>query len=134
MTDFTADERDVRALESRYDEAWSAGDVARLVSFFVPGAVIVTPYGDVWTGVREIEEGLRAVMAQPSRDRHASTITAVHFVTGDVAVVDGQAVLDAAVEPVRNEAEALAHSFTDVVVKRDGHWRIAHVRAYGFIG
>lgn len=61
------DERDVRTLEGAYDEAWTSGDVARWVSFFVPEAVTVTPYGDVWQGgITDIEEGLRAVMSQPS--------------------------------------------------------------------
>lgn len=96
--------------------------------------MIVTPYGDVWTGIATIEQGLRAVLSQPSRAQHASTITAVHFVTDDVAVVDGHAVLDAAAEPAGKDGEPLLHSFTDIVTRRDGQWRIAHVRAYRFIG
>lgn len=133
MEHSTEDEGDIRALERAYDQAWSAGEVPRLLSFFVPEAVIVTPYGDVWTGTADIEEGLRAVMSQPSRGKHSSTIKAVHFVTADVGVVDGNAVLEAGAERAVDEAAPLRHSFTDVVVKRDDQWRIAHVRAYGFI-
>ncbi len=133
MALITDDEGDVLALERAYDEAWTAGDPARLLSCFAPDAVIITPYGDVLSGLPAISEGLRAVMAQPSRTTHASRINAVHFVTADVAVVDGRAVLDGG-EQASTDEQPLLHSFTDVVVKRDGVWLIAHVRAYGFIG
>lgn len=133
MANSTGEERDVRALERAYDEAWTSGDLARLLSFFVPEAVIVTPYGDVLKGISDIEEGLRAVMSQPSRGTHTSTINAVRFVTADVAIVDGRAVLDTDAGQATEENHPLLHSFSDVVVKRDGAWRIAHVRAYGFI-
>ena len=134
MADSSGDEGDVRALERAYDNAWTSGDVARLLSVFVPDAVIVTPYGDVWKGVPDIEDGLRAVMSQPSRVTHTNTIHAVHFVTADVAIVDGRAVLDSGAAQATEDNDPLLHSFSDVLVKRDGVWRIAHVRAYGFIG
>jgi uncharacterized protein (TIGR02246 family) len=133
MADSTGEERDVRALESAYDDAWTSGDLARLLGFFIPDAVIVTPYGDVWKGIPDIEEGLRAVMSQPSRGTHTSTISAVHFLTSDVAIVDGRAVLGAHAAGATEEDHLLLHSFSDVVVKRDDVWRIAHVRAYGFL-
>lgn len=134
MTPPTGAERDVRALEREYDEAWTAGDPARLMKCFAPDATIITPYGDAWNGLPEIEQGLRDVMAQPSRETHTSTIHAVHFVTADVALVDGSAVLDADSAGATDEDQSLPHSFTDVVVKHAGAWRIAHVRAYAFIG
>ena len=133
MADPTGDESDVRALECAYDEAWTSGDLGRLLSFFAPDAVIVTPYGDVWKGLPDIEEGLREVMSQPSRGTHTSTINGVHFVTADVALVDGRAILHTHEAQATAGDHPLLHSFSDVVVKRDGVWRIAHVRAYGFI-
>jgi len=72
-------------------------------------------------------------MSQASRGTHTSTINAVHFVTTDVAIVDGRAVLNADAARVSKEDDPLLHSFTDVLVKHDGAWRIAHVRAYGFV-
>lgn len=122
-----SEEQDVIAVELAYDQAWTAGDLTRLRGLFTSDAVIITPNGDVLTGIAEIEEGLRSVMAQPARKVHASTIDAVHFVTADVAIVDGHAVLDAAAGA---ESEArLLHRFTDILVRQDGVWRIAHVRA-----
>jgi len=106
--------------------------LARLLSLFIPDAVIVAPYGDVWKGRSEIEERLRAVVSEPSRGTHISTINAVRFVTADVAIVDGFAVLHTHEAKATEEDHPLLHSFSDVVVKREGAWRIAHVRAYGF--
>ena len=132
MANDSVRERDVRALERAYDDAWTAGDLARLLRCFTPDAVIINPYGDLMTGVSKISEGLRSVMAEPSRRVHSSTIDAVYFVTGDVAVVDGHAVLDAGGDQAEAD-QPLLHRFTDILVNLNGAWRIAHVRAYGFI-
>ena len=132
MAESELDEHDVTAVELAYDDAWTAGDLLRLTSCFTSDAVIISPYGDVMTGIAQIEEGLRSVMAEPSRKVHASTIDAVYFVTADVADVDGHAVLDSDAVPSRTD-QRLLHRFTDILVNRDGAWRIAHVRAYGFL-
>jgi len=132
MSVFREEERDIRALEHEYDEAWTAGDLERLVGLFAPDAVIVTPYGDVMNGLREIELGLRTIMEEPTRRTHASTIVRVHLVTAEVAVVDGRALLDAGGDQSGREGQLL-HAFTDILVRRGGSWRIAQVRAYTFM-
>jgi hypothetical protein len=68
MTDFTehdrsADERDIRALERAYDEAWTAGDIERVMTVFTPDAEVVNPYGQVANGVAEIEPMLRSFLS-----------------------------------------------------------------------
>lgn len=128
----SVEEREVIALERAYDEAWTAGDLARVLRCFTSDAVIISPYGDLMTGVAEIHEGLRSVMAEPSRRVHASTIDAVYLVTTDVAVVDGHAVLDAGGDQAQADQQ-LVHRFTDILVNLNGAWLIAHVRAYGFV-
>jgi len=50
----TFEEAVVREVEIEYDAAWSAGDVERLFSLFTPNAVIINPYGEVWTGLGQI--------------------------------------------------------------------------------
>lgn len=132
MANDSAREREVRSLERAYDDAWTAGDLARLLRCFTSDAVIISPYGDLMMGPAEISEGLRSAMAEPSRRVHSSTIDAVHFVTADVAVVDGHAVLDAGGDQTLADQQLL-HHFTDILVNLNGAWRIAHVRAYGFI-
>jgi len=126
------EERELIAVEHVYDAAWTAGDLAGVLRCFTSDAVIITPDGDLLAGIAEIEAGLRSVMAQPSRQVHSSTIDAVHFVTAHVAVVDGHAVLDA--DAGAPSDQRLLHRFTDILVKRDGAWQIAHVRACGSPG
>ena len=50
--------------------------------------------------------------------------------TDDVALADGEAVI----EGLRDQSGAVippvVHRFTDVMIKRDGRWHIAQVRAY----
>ena len=129
MGDGGLDEHDVIAVELAYDDAWTAGDLVRLTSCFTTDAVIISPYGDLMTGIAQNEEGLRLFMAEPSRWVHPSPIDSVYFVTADVAVVDGQAVLDSDAVPARTD-QRLLHRFTEILVNREGAWRISHVRAY----
>jgi hypothetical protein len=52
----------------------------------------------------------------------------ISYVREDVAVVDGEAQL----QGVRNEAltPTMLHRFTDIVVREEGRWFLAHTRAY----
>jgi hypothetical protein len=57
---------------------------------------------------------------------------AIHFITADVAIVDGEARLER-----QSSGDAspftVVHRFTDVLVKQDGRWSIAQVRGYVFM-
>ncbi len=125
------DEAAIRALEAAYDAAWDAGDVDGLVACFAPDAVVVNPLGEVAHGRGGIGQALGAFLAGPARgSRHTSALGRVTFVTDDVAVVDGEATLTGLAALAGGIAPPLTHRFTDVVVKRDGAWLLAHVRAY----
>jgi uncharacterized protein (TIGR02246 family) len=125
--DKSKDEQAIRALEAAYDAAWRRGDIDTLMACFAPDAVLVNPLGQVVDGREEIGRMLRAFLAGPARDsKHTTRIVRLSFITDDVAVVDGKAILeDAAVEE-----SVLQHRFTDIFVKRDGRWLISQVRAY----
>jgi uncharacterized protein (TIGR02246 family) len=116
----------VLATEAAYDTAWDAGDVDGLVACFADDAVLVNPRGEIAVGAQEIRERLGAFLHGDGKgSRHASRAVRVSFVSPDVAVVDGEAsVSDAAA------LGSLNHRFTDVLVRQDRCWKIAHVRAY----
>ena len=125
------DEAAIRTLEAAYDGAWNAADLDALISPFVPDATIVDPFGGVSSGRAEIERLLATLLAGAGRgSTHASTVLGVRFVTDDVALVDGEAVIEGLKGPDGDDLPALVHRFTDVLVGRDGTWRIAQVRAY----
>ena len=125
-----ADEAAIRALESAYDAAWNAGDAAAAARLFVPDAVVVNPSGGISLGRDAVEQSLQELFAGRGRgSQHISHLLAIYFVTNDVAVLDGEAVIigfGAGPSPLR-------HRFTDVLVRHEGAWRIAQVRAYQFM-
>jgi len=125
-----ADEAAIRALESAYDAAWNAGDAAAAARLFVPDAVVVNPSDGISLGRDAVEQSLQELFAGRGRgSQHISHLLAIYFVTSDVAVLDGEAVIigfGGGLSPLR-------HRFTDVLVRRDGEWRIAQVRAYVFM-
>lgn len=129
-TDRAHEEAAVRAVEHNYDAAWSAGDMAGLISLFTPDAVIINPYGAQWTGLDQIALSLTAFLAgEGARSTHSSRLKSVFLVTPDVALVDGRATL----KGENLSGGELVHDYTDVLLKQDGVWRICHVRAYAFM-
>src|SRR5512139_1781433 len=108
------------------------GDVEALVALLSPDAMIVTPYGNVARGRAEIQRLLQQFLAGPGRgSRHTSLVWGVEFVTDDVAVVDAEARIEGLGGPDASQS-SIVHKFTDILVKKDFTWRIAHVRAYVF--
>jgi uncharacterized protein (TIGR02246 family) len=128
------DEAAIRTLEAAYDRAWNAADIGGLTAPFTPDATIVDPFGGVSAGRAEIERLLASLLAGSGRgSTHASSILGVRFVTDDVALADGEAVIEGLTEAGGGVMPALVHRFTDVLVKHDGSWRISQVRAYVFM-
>jgi len=126
------DEAAVRAVEQAYDASWNAGDVEALVALLWPDATIVTPYGNVARGRSEIQRLLQQFLAGPGRgSRHTSLVWGVEFVTDDVAVVDAEARIEGLSGPDASQS-SIVHKFTDILARKDGVWKIAHVRAYVF--
>jgi len=124
------DDAAVRAVETAYDAAWNAGDLASLLQLLTDRVVIINPYGEMTTGRDTVETSFTALFDGVARgSTHTSQIRAIHFVTPDIALVDAEAVIsDFGPGP-----EPLRHDFTDVLVRTREGWRIDHVRAYTFI-
>ena len=127
--DRSRDEAEIRAIESSYDEAWAAADIVGLMSLLESDVVIFDPLGGVSIGRPEAQRLLQDFLSGAgSGSTHTSRPKRVSFVTGDVALFDGQATI---MGP--NLPRPLVHDFTDVFVRRDDHWRIAHIRGYVFM-
>jgi len=127
----SSDEAAIRALEAAYDAAWSAADLQALTAPFTPDATIVDPFGGVSTGRAEIERLLGTLLSGSGRgSTHAGRIVGVRFVTDDVALADGEAVIEGLSAPDGTALPPIVHRFTDVLVRDAGGWRIAQIRAY----
>lgn len=128
------DEAAIRSLEAAYDAAWNAADLAALTASFMPDATIIDPFGGVSFGRAAIARLLAPLLAGSGRgSTHASTVHGVSFVSGDVALVDGEAVIEGLRDAEANVMPTVVHRFTDVLVAQGGGWRIAQVRAYVFM-
>jgi len=64
---------------------------------------------------------------------HSSEIMSIHFVTDDVALVDGEAVIEGFSADDGSAMARLRHRFTDVLVIGEGGWLITHVPAHVFM-
>lgn len=127
----SSDEAAIRALEAAYDAAWDAADLEALTAPFTPDATIVDPFGGVSVGRVEIERLLGTLLAGSGRgSTHAARILGVRFVTADVALADGEAVIEGLSASDGGAMPPIVHRFTDVLVRSGGVWRIAQVRAY----
>jgi uncharacterized protein (TIGR02246 family) len=106
--------------------------VSAILKCVAENAVLVSPRGDVARGHVEIATLLRDFMSREASDTdHTSSLLRVEFVGVDVAVVDGEAVISKSEPP--NDL-VLRHGYTDVLAKREGEWRIEHIRAYPLPG
>ena len=117
----------IRAVETTYDSAWSAGDLEAVVGCLCRDALLVSPRGEVANGIDEIRILLGPFLeGEAAGSSHESELERITFVRDDVAVVDGRVL-------VRGSAlgEHVEHRFTDVLVRDDGRRAISQVRAYG---
>lgn len=122
-------EESVLRVEAEYDQAWQAGDVEGVVACLKKDAVVITPRGDVACGHQEIRNLFGEFLGGPAKgSTHTSRIIRVNFVTDDVAVLDGEALIEGGEFAA---ASSLAHHmFTDILVRSGGVWLIAQIRAY----
>ena len=122
------DENAVRALEAAYDAAWNRGDVDALLACMAHDVLIVDPNGRVSRGHDEVRALLSPLIGPTGGDStHKSEIVRVEFVTSEIALVDGRAHIEGLT--LGEPASAYFHRFTDVVVRREGQWKIAQIRA-----
>jgi len=128
------EETSIRALEAAYDKAWQNGDIDAIMDCFTENAVVVNPLGVISSGKAEIRKMLREFLSGPAKDsKHTSVISRVEFIKDDVAIVDAYAVIDELKLSSDSNEATVTHNFTDIVVKLNNVWKIAHVRAYTFL-
>jgi uncharacterized protein (TIGR02246 family) len=134
VTNRADEEAKIRAVESAYDQAWNGGEPTSILKLFTNDVVVISPSGETSNGITEIERSLASLFARMAKgSKHASEISAVRFVTKDVALVDGQATVEGLRAENGNPLPEIRHRFTDVLVKTDDRWLIAQVRAYVFM-
>lgn len=128
------DETAIRAVEKSYDTAWHNGNIEGLMECLTDSIVVVNPFGQSAFGKIEFRKMLVEFLNGPGKDtKHTSTILRVNFITDNVAIVDGKAIInDSDINKNLNNS-SLTHYFTDLLLKQNETWKIAAIRAYTFI-
>jgi len=122
------DEELIRKTEAAYDKAWQQEDVEGVVACFTEDAVLISPRGDVAIGKEQIRKLFNDFLGNEAQNtKHTSRITRISFVTDDVAMVDGEALIEGTAELSASDAH---HRFTDILVRSGDDWLIAQIRAY----
>lgn len=123
------DEELIRNREKSYDYAWLQGDIEGVMACFTDDAVIMSPRGDLASGIEQIRNLLNDFLGSEAKStKHTSSISRISFVNDDVAVVDGEAFIEGA---ENLSASDVHHRFTDILVRNGDVWLIAHIRACG---
>lgn len=121
----SGDEQTIRQLYAQYDAAWNKGDVAALTTAWADDADHVEPDGRAIKGRAALEKELGQRFATDLKGTHSQqTITAVRFVTPDVALVDASYEVTGIRNPQGQPAPALKGRYLDVWAKRTGKWQI----------
>jgi uncharacterized protein (TIGR02246 family) len=119
----------VLKVESAYDYAWQVGDVERIVACLTKDAILISPRGEVACGHQEIRKLLGDFLGGPAKgSTHTGHIIRIIFVTDDVAIVDGEALIEGG--KFADFSSLAHHRFTDVLVSSGDVWLIAQIRAY----
>lgn len=125
------EEAAVRAVEKAYDTAWQNGNIEGIMECLTDNIVVVNPFGQSALGKIEFRRMLVEFLnGQGKNTKHTSIILRVDFINDNVAVVDGKAIIN---DSDNINKSSVTHNFTDILVKRNETWAIAHIRAYGFI-
>ncbi len=113
----------VRALITRAEQAWAAGDARAYAAVFSPDADYVTFMGTHHKG-REAIEACHVPLFEKYQkgSRIDSEITQVRLLTPDVALVHGKGAL---VKGSRRRTPRRTKVQTWVAVRRNGEWEIA---------
>lgn len=123
-------EQSVLAVEAAYDKAWQEGRVEGILDCLTKDAVLISPRGDVASGHLEIRQLLSGFLSGDARGTtHSGRVIRVIFLTDDVAVVDGEALIEGGNFNSSNSSAYARHRFTDILVRNNDRWLISQIRA-----
>jgi uncharacterized protein (TIGR02246 family) len=106
-----------------FTKMYSAANAEALADLFVDEAAIIDPEGNETHGRAAVAEMYAAAFQASPGLKVTSKVNDVKFLTPDVARVKGESQLSSAT----GDASEF-NTFTALLVKRDGKWRIAEIR------
>ena len=122
LTNGYGDEPAVRQTLESYVKTFNDHDAESVIGYWLEDAV----HHDRETGERTvgrdaIAEDLRNAFDESLRSQLSGTVERVHFITPDVAKVDGETVFS------QVDAEPSRSAFSAILVRRDGKWKFSTI-------
>ena len=119
----SADEAAIHAQTAAYESSLNKRDPAAVAALFVPDGDLVFFDSPRVSGRDALIQNTKdAVATWPATMRFTLSITAIRFLTPDVAIVDTEAHF--------SEGDMRANRGTSVVVRQKGKWLIAALRVF----
>lgn len=124
----------IRRLHAQIDAAWNRGDATAVAANWTTDGINTNPFGARFTGRADIASDIAETLHTLPGSTHELAIANVHWARPNVAVADGESIIDNLKDPTTGDPlPPLTAEFTSVSVKEDGHWRIAYLVAYTFL-
>jgi uncharacterized protein (TIGR02246 family) len=115
------EEKAVRAAVDSYTAAFNNGNLDGVLAHIAPDADFVDDGGKQYKGKADLAEVFKHSLADLKGSKLKSTITSIHFLRPDVAVVDGNA------EVTGPDGTTDSARYTSTWTKSDGKWLMSSV-------
>jgi len=119
------EEKALAALHEAFVKAYNAEDSAALAALYTEDAAVVNSSGEATRGRKDIAAMYASAFEEVADLKLESDFGTVHFLTPDVAQVEGRARISGG----GGNAVQLT-KFSSLLVKKGGEWKIAEVRDY----
>lgn len=124
-----ADEKDIRSISSQFQDAWNKADAKMLADLFLTDGDYVSSTGRTARGRAEVEKAFAQQWAGVYKGtKIALTVTTVHFVRKDVAIVDGAFDVTGMKDASGKVLPARSGLSTIVAAKKGDRWYVAALR------
>jgi uncharacterized protein (TIGR02246 family) len=131
LTAASNDEAAVREHCASFVAAWNHHDAKAMAATWAEDGNLINPFGRTASGRAEIEKLLSEEHATAMKGTTYNVIaTTIQFVSPTVAVTDWSSEINGMHDQTGAALPVFKHHVVAVMVKKDGHWSSAAVRAF----
>jgi len=124
-----ADEKDVRAIGTQFQDAWNKADARMVADLFLTDGDYISSTGRTARGRAEVEKAFAEQWAGLYKGtKIAHTFTSVHFLRPDVAVADGAFEISGMKDASGKLLATRSGLSTIVAVRKGDRWYVAALR------
>jgi uncharacterized protein (TIGR02246 family) len=124
-----AQERAIKQRCAEFATLWGKHKPKELASLWAEDGDDINPFGRVATGRAAVQKLMEEQHATAQKSSfYQLTVTSVHFVKPDIAVVDWDGMLHRMVGPDGNTMPPQKHHVVMVMTEKDGRWFFASAR------